>query len=227
MTTAIRPTKVDMVWLGVVYPNLDYDDEVQKVWGELDLRASYDVMDRALRIEGSERDERVRSASNYIQDVFEIEMRLGAEFVGPESWPSVVETGGRTASIAEKWKIAPSDLHLNPDQSFCLGLTYPQPRLLPLREIIKSLVAPFLYRLGFVDLYGLEAARRELWGEYSHGPAGRVERRQELAGYARRAVGRNDRCPCGSGKKVKKCCLDEIQEWNRRAPRLRSCPNSF
>jgi len=23
-------------------------------------------------------------------------------------------------------------------------------------------------------------------------------------------VGRNDRCPCGSGRKLKRCCLDKI-----------------
>ena len=25
----------------------------------------------------------------------------------------------------------------------------------------------------------------------------------------RKSVGRNDQCPCGSGKKYKKCCLNE------------------
>lgn len=28
-------------------------------------------------------------------------------------------------------------------------------------------------------------------------------------------VGRNDPCPCGSGKKYKRCCLDEASEWWR------------
>lgn len=25
-------------------------------------------------------------------------------------------------------------------------------------------------------------------------------------------VGRNDQCPCGSGKKYKRCCIDAVQE---------------
>lgn len=26
-------------------------------------------------------------------------------------------------------------------------------------------------------------------------------------------IGRNDECPCGSGKKLKKCCLDDYNRW--------------
>jgi uncharacterized protein YecA (UPF0149 family) len=28
-------------------------------------------------------------------------------------------------------------------------------------------------------------------------------------------VGRNDPCPCGSGKKFKKCCLETVREISR------------
>jgi len=28
--------------------------------------------------------------------------------------------------------------------------------------------------------------------------------------------GRNAQCPCGSGKKFKKCCLKQAQEWGYR-----------
>ena len=28
-------------------------------------------------------------------------------------------------------------------------------------------------------------------------------------------VGRNDRCPCGSGKKYKHCCERKASEWSR------------
>ena len=34
------------------------------------------------------------------------------------------------------------------------------------------------------------------------------------------AVGRNDPCPCGSGKKYKKCCLDKDQGRSRHSPSL-------
>jgi len=35
---------------------------------------------------------------------------------------------------------------------------------------------------------------------------------------ARKKTGRNDPCPCGSGKKYKKCCLDKDREAERSAP---------
>ena len=35
----------------------------------------------------------------------------------------------------------------------------------------------------------------------------------EVKAISQRVVGRNDPCPCGSGKKFKKCCLG--QEWKR------------
>ena len=33
--------------------------------------------------------------------------------------------------------------------------------------------------------------------------------------------GRNDKCPCGSGKKAKKCCLAKIKALAALPPRLR------
>lgn len=219
MTEAIRPTGADIDWLGVAYPSLRYVAGRQHVVGELDLRACYDAAVGKLRMEGRGSDQRIRSAPNYIRDVFEIEMRLGSGSVGPEGWPRVYEVGGRIRSIAEKWDVPKVDLHVYDDESFCLGLTYSPSRRPSLRWLIENLVVPFLYRLAYVDRFGLEAARRDLWGEYSHGLAGHDEYRKEISTYARRAVGRNDPCLCGSGKKAKKCCLDEIQAWRRGAGR--------
>jgi len=33
--------------------------------------------------------------------------------------------------------------------------------------------------------------------------------------------GRNDKCPCGSGKKAKKCCLGKLKAFAPLPPRLR------
>jgi hypothetical protein len=30
-------------------------------------------------------------------------------------------------------------------------------------------------------------------------------------------IGRNDPCPCGSGKKFKKCCINNPEDWEDRA----------
>jgi len=42
-------------------------------------------------------------------------------------------------------------------------------------------------------------------------------------------VGRNDPCPCGSGKKYKKCCMPDFQEEPppRPSPRFRFEPGSY
>jgi len=39
-------------------------------------------------------------------------------------------------------------------------------------------------------------------------------RREELPG-------RNDKCPCGSGKKAKRCCLEKLKALAALPPRLR------
>ena len=43
--------------------------------------------------------------------------------------------------------------------------------------------------------------------------------------YARgNKIGRNDQCPCGSGKKYKKCCLARQQQMNNPQPHRRPRP---
>ena len=48
----------------------------------------------------------------------------------------------------------------------------------------------------------LEAETKALAANASHSPT-----RRHLAPFAARKVGWNDLCPCGSGRKYKKCCL--------------------
>jgi len=35
----------------------------------------------------------------------------------------------------------------------------------------------------------------------------------EVVSFTQKKIGRNARCPCGSGKKFKKCCMG--QEWRK------------
>lgn len=67
--------------------------------------------------------------------------------------------------------------------------------------------------LGYID----DALEALAWTRYTEPPVEELERRPswaEAAAHANtpainpwRHVGRNDPCPCGSGKKAKKCCL--------------------
>ena len=52
-----------------------------------------------------------------------------------------------------------------------------------------------------------EEEEHVLWRSFDQGPA--------VNPY--RDVGRNDPCPCGSGKKFKKCCLDKVETQQRQA----------
>ena len=216
----MKPTAQDIKWLRAVYPSIEYEEHRNRITGEFDIRACYDAASGKLRTEGARRDEEIRRSPRFLQDVFELEIRLNAEAVGRNGWPTVFETGGRGDAIAAEWNIPKIDLHVFRDDSFCLGLKCAKPRRLTLRGFVRDLVVPFLYWLAYVDRFGLESARKDLWGEYSHGQAGCNEYLAELAAHAGHDPPRNDPCPCGSGKKTKKCCLDEIEEWKRKAGRM-------
>ena len=43
------------------------------------------------------------------------------------------------------------------------------------------------------------------WGRFEH----------RGGAMAKKTPGRNDPCPCGSGKKFKKCCLEKFQKKQR------------
>lgn len=207
----MRITNHDIEWLEFVHPSLQYRRQAQRITGELDFYARYDSPSGKLQIKDFERDDFIRESNDAISDVFEIEIRLDPESIGSNGWPKVYEVGGRVRSIADKWNIAPVDLHLYEDGACCLGIRYAQERNLTLERFLHELVLPFFYRLSYVDRFGLYAARRKLWGEYSHGDAGIREHESKMLDIARRSTGGDRACPCGSGSKYKRCCLDEVQ----------------
>lgn len=207
----MRLTNHDIEWLEFVHPSLQYRQQAQRITGELDFYARYDSPSGKLQIKDFERDDFIRESNDAISDVFEIEIRLDPESIGSNGWPKVYEVGGRVRSIADKWNIAPVDLHLYEDGACCLGIRYAQERNLTLERFLHELVLPFFYRLSYVDRFGLYAARRKLWGEYSHGDAGIREHESKMLDIARRSTGGDRACPCGSGSTYKRCCLDEVQ----------------
>lgn len=214
MRTAIKPTDDDLKWLAAVYPSFHYDEKGERLAVELDIRACYEG--GRVRSEGIRIDESIRQSKTFMQGVFEVEIRLSPA-IGTNGWPSVYETGGRVESIARKWDVPKIDLHLFEDNAFCLGLNCAAPRRFFLRWFVRDLVVPFLYKLAYTERFGVDAAEKELWRDYPHGQAGHDEYAKRLEGFALRVAGRNGPCPCGSGKKAKKCCLDEIETWKREA----------
>ena len=98
---------------------------------------------------------------------------------------------------------------------------YGDPRALPLVEDAIVNFEPDFTRLwGRADLVDLLDAHEELGGALAPALRERIDgwlaewdaarTRTNVAGASvkQRKVGRNEPCPCGSGKKYKKCCLD-------------------
>ena len=212
----MRLSANDIDWLRSCFPSLVYELEAQKIAGELSFCACYEKITGKVKIESFERDEAIRNSDSFLCDVFEVEILLDAESVGSNGWPKVYEVGGRCKLIAEKCNVGLNDLHFYPeDGACCLGIRRSQERNLTIKRFIYERVVPFFYRLSYTDRFGIDAARKELWGEYSHGDEGFREHEKEMLNLARRNLGRNSPCPCGSGVKYKKCCLDEVQAVER------------
>ena len=205
---SLRPE--DLEWLAASFPDLHYDREAGVIAGELELRAAYEREQGKLRI-GS--DDATASMDSYLCDSFSIRIKLDA--LDQNGWPTVYEVGGRHARIADRENIETIDLHFYPDGACCLGLQLLADRRTTLKEFMDELVVPFFYRLSYTDVRGLAAARECLWAEYSHGDLGVREYFSDVADIARHGQGRNDPCPCGSGRKYKRCHLSEVDGFKR------------
>ena len=204
-------TDADVAWLGARHPSLRFDLATETICGELSFCASYDKDDMKLYIEDRETDARRRAMDSFICDVFEIGIRLNGESTSFRGWPKVYEVGGRSRIIATKCGVELVDLHIESNGACCLGIRHTPERDRTLDRFLKELVIPFFYRLSYAERHGMEAARGELWGEYSHGDAGHKEHLRAMNEIADRSEGRNRPCPCGSGIKYKRCCLIEIE----------------
>lgn len=199
-------------WLKSYFPNLQYKAKTQKIVGELDFCAYYDKASGKLITGNGDED---RERNTFIRDVFEIEIRLDS--IDSNGWPKVYEIGGRHRKIAQKCKVKIIDLHIFPhDSACCLGIKCTPERNFGIKRFIEELVIPFFYRLSYTEKFGITAARNDLWGEYSHYEEGLREYAKEIFNIYKLDLGRNDLCPCGSGKKYKKCHLNEVEYMKRQ-----------
>lgn len=211
-------TDNDHILLAEYFPDLQYDPVARRITGELNFCAGYDRNTGKLCIEQQGRDADCRRLPGFICDVFEVEIRLDDESIGPNGWPQVVEVGGRYQSIAERCGVSPADLHFFSKGICCLGIRLSRERNLTLERFLHELVIPFLYRLAYTDHFGIDASRNDLWGELPHGDDGYAQYYQTMREYARLNTGRNAPCPCGSERKYKRCCLDEVAAALLRHP---------
>ena len=195
----------ELQWLAETFPALTYQPRKNTIGGMFRFRAAYDKRSDLLEW-GDHQD--FGSSSISLSSSYEIEIRLGVEDVN--GWPKVRETGGRLQEIAAQLSCELEDLHLSRDGSCCLGIRLTRDRNLTLERLMVGLVLPFFYRLSYVDVFGLAAARRDLWGEYGHYEAGKEEYIAEMLSLAGPHLRNNDPCPCGSGNKFKDCHRSEV-----------------
>ena len=195
----------EIKWLKVHFPNLQYDEKSRKIVGELDFCAAYSDESRKVII-GDLADE----TDFLIRDVFEVEICL--DDLDMNGWPKVHEVGKRHCEIARKCNVDIIDLHINPeDNTCCLGIRRAENRTLRIKFFIHERVIPFLYRLSYVEKFGIGVSSNDRWEEYSHGDEGIKEYLAEIVNFARSNPGRNSLCPCDSGKKYKRCHFNDVE----------------
>ncbi len=207
----MKITDKEIEWLGLHFPNLQYEADSQKIAGKLDFCAAYDNESGEVIIGDNARQE-----DRFIRDVFEIKIDL--KTFDANGWPKVYEVGERYCQIAKKWNLEIIDLHVSSDSGMCcLGIKRGNSRTFSIINFLPKLVIPFFYRLSYTEKFGIAASRNDLWGEYSHGEEGLREYRAEIFNLAEQNLGRNALCPCGSGKKYKRCHLNAVESLKRSA----------
>ena len=189
----MKLTHSDFWWLCRHQPLLTtrLSDEVAE--GMLAISAYYD--EESGRIVSGE-DVTARSHHSYVADRFAVRLELGVD--NAAEWPRVYDTGFRYRSIAKRYGCPIEDLHFYPTGEACLGFEFPWDPAFTMEFFITDIVEPFFYRLAYVDLYGLHAARTDLWPEHSHGILGLTEHREDVRRGLRNRQspgGRKDRTP--------------------------------
>ena len=191
-----------------IFPKLEFDISSGLIYGEIDFEGFYERNAKSLmnlEIGANGGLEHKRLLENFIEDSYHIEINLSK--INPlDHLPFVKETGGRVEKISQNIQCSEPDLHVFSGNTLCLGLNNSLDPKISIIEFIQELIIPFLYRLSYAEKFGLEATRDNLWGEYSHGPAGISEYNSEVS----RKNGRNKPCPCGSKLKYKHCHIDYL-----------------
>ncbi len=203
----MKLSQSDLNWLSSNYPELVFLPSEGRIEGELRFCAAFKRETNKLMI-GDE--EEHREARTFLCDSFQVRIEL-ATTIPTYLWPPVYEESERRYEIARQNNCQVIDLHFYEDGSCCLAFGTSPKSYGTIDRFVSELVVPFFYRLSYTDRYGLQAARSDLWGEYSHGARGEMEYIREILAIAETNPSRRRSCPCGSGSKYKRCHLPEVQ----------------
>ncbi len=198
----MKVTDEEIVTIENHFPDLFINTDRSKILGELSFDARYDG--KQLHLNPSKQKD-----GEVFHGYYEIAVLLNR--LNVYGLPSVFETGGKIIRFCQKNKIHPADLHLNRNGSCCLGIFTPvESANMTLYTFIIEVVFSFFAWQAYATTYKKKAP----WGEYSHAAWGFIEKNNDIL-LSMQTAGRNDPCPCGSGLKFKKCCLDQFQRFNR------------
>lgn len=190
---AIVLTKSDCLELNKKLPNLNCELSNGVIWGTLDFKCCYDF-DRCELVY-------VETGENYIQDAYEI--RIVFNESDTFGFPKIYEPSGIIKEFAEASNLKLEDLHINKDNydSCCLGI-FPEYLWTSAWQFIIDKVIPFFYWQSYRRING-----QEPWKGFTHGNDGIIEAMRYSVKDVFKGKTRNKLCPCGSGRKYKKCCL--------------------
>ncbi len=185
------------------FPDLYLNKERSRILGEISFHAHYDG--KQLYLNPSK-----QNGDDIFHGYYEIEVCLNK--LNSYGLPIVNETGGKIFKFSHENNMPPADLDLNGDGSCCLGIfTREESANITLDKYILEIVFSFFAGQAFFSTY----KEKPPWGEYSHGIRGEAQKNIEIFKNMKN-TGRNDPCPCGSGLKYKKCCIDQFQHFNWR-----------
>lgn len=199
---AISLTKKDYNKVAQLFASLHCILRRNVIWGTLEFSCSYDSESNEL-VYGEKFD-------NYLHDSYEI--RIDFNKHDTFGFPKIFEESGIIKDFADSNNIKIEDLHINKadDHSCCLGV-FPEYQWIDAATFIHDKVVPFFYWQSYRRLYG-----KEPWKALPHGVNGIIESMTVKSDDSSKGKIRNKTCPCGSGKKYKKCCMrkDEILKHN-------------
>ena len=200
-------------WLHRHQPSMTIDYQRGLIAGRMRVNAVWDPISGLLTPDHPE--EYAPPGTTLIRDEFEMLIHLryrsrpisiGRNREMHNRMPPVFEVGDRARRLSYERRIQPADLHVNANGECCLtiDLTAPSGETFDLSRLVGQDITAWLYRLAYVERYGLQKAQADLWREYDHirGPNQHLD---SLKRVAKLVTDSDALCPCRSGILYPQC----------------------
>ena len=212
----IRYTSKEFEKLRKISPGLRYIKTTGTVEGELNFCSRYKKI-TCNNIHKWEIEPCDKSKDDCVEGSYSI--RINLKKPDPiNQLPTVVETDGKIKKVAVSRRNTLNDLHLNSDESCCLGI-FPPSYCLSLYDFVIKAVYPYFVWQAYFEKYKKTPPCGACPHDWQKALATRINEEEDkrkffLAQQTEKPSGnnRNKPCPCGSEEKYKKCCFDKDKE---------------